>query len=966
MLLTKFRKMIKKILLIAVLFPTLCLSQNFNVPDANFEQVLIDLGIDTTSATDQIDGVVNLSIAVTGTKKLDLWNKRISDLTGIENFTSLEWLEADFNNLTEINLSNNTNLERLIIDYNNLTSLDLSGLNKLNRLNCQNNQLTSLNLPINSSLDFLECGANKLTTLDLSNSNLLTTLNCGNNLLTTLNVNSCPLLKDLDAGESPIELLILDKCTVLEKLACRDCNLENLDLSSNPNLQTVNLQSNVFFKTLNLKNGNLSAITSLNVTFCPYLTCIEVDDVTVATNQYFTYAIDSHISFNTDCPLEQETVNIPDANFEQHLIDIGIDIDGIINGEILKAYAEDITNLSMADKNISSLSGIEEFTSLRTLRAHQNNLTSVDLSNNLELTTLILALNQLTSIDLSNNIKLEEVMLQTNNLVSINIKNGTNTLIDTASDFIIDDNPNLTCVIVDDINYSTSTWTTKDIQTEYNVTCSSTNIINIPDSNFEQALIDENIDSDGVINEMVLASDIETITFLDVNSKNISDLTGIEGFTALETLFVHNNNLETVDVSANTKLTGLVLAINNLSSINISQNTNLVSLSLNENNISSIDLSANTNLTQVYIDDNQLTTIDLSQLDKLEELSVANNNLARLEINKNNELRILNCSLNQITALNTLSNVNLENLNCERNNIEYLDLSQNSSLTQVACNDNALIGLNIKNGANTSITNSNFSAFANPQLTCVEVDDINYSNTNWAQIDMQTNYSLSCIPVNDNCSYTTPIILGQDTPGNTSSATGSSNNPNCLQSGLTAFDIWYSFPAPSSGSITMTISAGTLVGKVALYGSCEDVQPLYCAVNELVVNGLIPNKTYYLQVWLEFSVSGKANTTSKSLNESGEFVINVQDSSVLSTTDVQESKFDFSVYPNPAQDFITIKSRNTISSIEVFTLSGQKLLHEKTTSNNTTTIDVKSFNSGLYLLKINSETKSYTKKLVIK
>ncbi len=510
-------------------------------------------------------------------------------------------------------------------------------------------------------------------------------------------------------------------------------------------------------------------------------------------------------------------------------------------------------------------------------------------------------------------------------------------------------------------------YETADVWKDFGVITESVQTtINIPDANFEQALIDQNIDSDGVVNGMVLASDIETITFLDVNSENISDLTGIEGFRDLETLFVHNNNLTTVDVSANSQLSGLVLAINNLSNIDVSQNTNLVSISLNQNNISSIDLSANTNITQVYIDDNQLSNIDLSQLDKLEELSVADNNLTKLEISKNPELRILNCSLNGISVLNTLSNTNLESLNCERNSIEYLDLSQNASLISVACNDNALIGLNIKNGANTNITNPNFSAFANLGLNCIEVDDVDYSNTNWGQIDMQTSYNLSCTPVNDDCSYTTPIILGQDTPGNTSSATGSSNNPNCLPSGLTAFDVWYSFPAPASGSVTMTISAGALVGKVALYSSCGDAQPLYCAVNELVVNGLIPNETYYLQVWLELSLTTKGNTSSKFLNESGTFTLNVQDSSVLSITDVQESKFDFSVFPNPAQDFIRIKSRNTISSIEIFTLSGQKLLHEKTTSNNTNTIDVTYFDSGLYLLKINSETKSYTKKLVIK
>ena len=69
----------------------------------------------------------------------------------------------------------------------------------------------------------------------------------------------------------------------------------------------------------------------------------------------------------------------------------------------------------------------------------------------------------------------------------------------------------------------------------------------IPDENFEQALIDLNIDSDGIINGQVLTADIETIVELDFSilydsfsSSTITDFTGIEAFAALEILNLSN------------------------------------------------------------------------------------------------------------------------------------------------------------------------------------------------------------------------------------------------------------------------------------------------------------------------------------------------------------------------------------------------------------------------------------------
>lgn len=69
----------------------------------------------------------------------------------------------------------------------------------------------------------------------------------------------------------------------------------------------------------------------------------------------------------------------------------------------------------------------------------------------------------------------------------------------------------------------------------------------IPDANFEQALIDMNIDSDGVVNGQVLTADISDVVELDfgnlTNEEIFFDITGIQDFTALEVLDFANQGV---------------------------------------------------------------------------------------------------------------------------------------------------------------------------------------------------------------------------------------------------------------------------------------------------------------------------------------------------------------------------------------------------------------------------------------
>jgi len=109
-------------------------------PDDKFEQILIDLGYDTT-----LDDSV-LTANISGVTTLDVENKSISDLTGIEAFVALTYLNCIDNQLTSLDVSKNTALEQLFLVTNDLTSLDVSKNTALIRLWCNSNQLTSLNI----------------------------------------------------------------------------------------------------------------------------------------------------------------------------------------------------------------------------------------------------------------------------------------------------------------------------------------------------------------------------------------------------------------------------------------------------------------------------------------------------------------------------------------------------------------------------------------------------------------------------------------------------------------------------------------------------------------------------------------------------------------------------------------------------------------------------------------------------
>ena len=671
-----------KLQFVLLLATSFCFSQNTVIPDANFEQALIDLGYDSG----EIDGQV-LTANISDVTSLIVNSKNIESLTGIEDFTALTLLWC-FNN--------------------QITSLDLSANTALNTLYCYTNQLTSLDLSANTALEYLTCFDNQLTSLDIRNEN-------------------------------------------------------------NESIQTFWAYSN------------------------PDLSCIFVHDISYSSANWTD--IDPTATF-----VEDETAcsalytSIPDANFEQALIDYNLDSE--IDGQVLTANINGITSIDLGGFNISDLTGIEGFTALDYLRCEYNQLTSLDVSQNTaleylecnnngltsldvssnanlitlicnsnELTELIVSSNtaleilasydnqltelivssnpaleiltcnsnNLTTLDLSSNINLEILSVDNNQLETLDIRNENNASI---TYFIATNNPNLSCIFVDNPDYSSTNWTNIDPTATFveDETACSALYTSIPDANFEQALIDLGYDS-GEIDGQVLTANISDVTRLDVGYKSILDLTGIEAFTALEFFTCSNNQLESLDMSANKAL---------------------IELLCNDNKLTSLDMSANTALTKLWCYDNQLTALDITKNFKLNNLACYLNQLTALDISANTALTSLWCWGNELTSLNLTNNLDLDRLLCESNKLESLDVSSNTNLTRLYCESNQLTSLDlrlnknltslglannqletldIRNGNNAII--SYFISTNNPNLSCIFVDNPSETNDSW-QIDPDT------------------------------------------------------------------------------------------------------------------------------------------------------------------------------------------------------------------------------------
>ena len=252
---------------------------------------------------------------------------------------------------------------------------------------------------------------------------------------------------------------------------------------------------------------------------------------------------------------------------------------------------------------------------------------------------------------------------------------------------------------------------------------------NFPDENFrDNVWWDFNTNRD----DHFSPSEIANAKGIICDNKEISNLKGIEFFTEIWKLDCYYNNLKTIDLSHNKKLSYINCIYNKLEELDVSELPLLEKFACDGNKLQSIDVSENKKLKDFSCKENSLGTLNVSQNTELERLVCGHNNLTELDVSENKKLKQLWCYENKLSNLDLGNQTELEVLSCGDNPLSVLDVGANTNLEKLFVSNTNLTELNVS--ANTKLKN------------------LDVSNTNLTSLDATNNTALATFNGKD-CSY---------------------------------------------------------------------------------------------------------------------------------------------------------------------------------------------------------------------
>lgn len=320
---------------------------------------------------------------------------------------------------------------------------------------------------------------------------------------------------------------------------------------------------------------------------------------------------------------------------------------------------------------------------------------------------------------------------------------------------------------------------------------SYTQDVNIPNEDLLESLIENGVDinDDGIIQ----LAEAEAQDTLDLRFDSNEELTGLEAFTNLKTLYFRNERIRKIDSFPMPKLETLFcdayflneLSVQNLNKLeyltvestrllelDISQNVKLIEftakgtevefydfsphtllerLTLVGPHIDEIDLSNNTLITDLTITNTGIREIDLSNQRSLLKLDLSWNSLRSLDLSANPEITEINVSLNgSLSELEISNNNKLQSINIFNIDLDKIDLSPFPELRGFTCGGNKLTEVDITKNSklvgfdlrNSDIESVDFSQ--NPLLRSLRLID-NRIQT----LDLNANKELFTLEIED-------------------------------------------------------------------------------------------------------------------------------------------------------------------------------------------------------------------------
>lgn len=388
--------------------------------------------------------------------------------------------------------------------------------------------------------------------------------------------------------------------------------------------------------------------------------------------------------------LNAQTTAIPNVAFEQKLIDLGIDTNGV-NSNILNSDAQAVTTLTISGNMVTDFTGLQAFTNVVTLNVGTNQFATLPLSTLTALEELVFDQNvDLASLNLSNNVNLKKLDIRANG--------GNNTAPITVIDLSM--NTKLEYIhiynfrLLQNVIYPNTTT----VKYVYLLMFADITVDFSGYSNLETLTLSVNFLNVWAIN-VILPNNQTTLKSASFQGGNIVNA-NFANMLGLTYLSMQQTNTQILQLPSTTTLKTIRLTSHKIDTINFSNASNLEDLNISNKAVNiplNIDISQNILLKRLNASDNYMTNINVTQNVLLEDINVSNNKLTSINVTQNALLKNLNANYNLLPTINLAQNVLLENLQLNNNVIPTLNVNTNVLLNFIDISNNlfSTTGLNL-------------------------------------------------------------------------------------------------------------------------------------------------------------------------------------------------------------------------------------------------------------------------------
>ena len=235
---------------------------------------------------------------------------------------------------------------------------------------------------------------------------------------------------------------------------------------------------------------------------------------------------------------------------------------------------------------------------------------------------------------------------------------------------------------------------------------------------------------------------------LSLKFNSVSDIKPIEGISTLKVLILGENPIYSINLDALGELTDLRLYGTNISDIDLTKTPKLESLYLQRTNVSKVDLTPLQSLDQALLNKcSSLTEIKASNLPSITRIDAVECNLKSFEISDCPSLRELHLNSNKLTSIKMTNLAMLMRLNVYDNQITSIDVSNLPLLMWLFVYDNQLTSIDLSanvplrefRASNNPLTEVNLST--NENIVSLELENMSKMKTLNIKNDFYDEYS---------------------------------------------------------------------------------------------------------------------------------------------------------------------------------------------------------------------------------